>query len=766
VVITDIVPADLVDRNVSSAGATIADTGATPPYVWDVTGGLAPGDWGVITITGRVDPALVADTTLDNAATIATAADDIDPANNGGQGSTGVTVPRVQLSSGSYTVGESDSSATITVTLAPANPYIDVTVEVASSNSTATAGEDYTAVSETLTVTAGTTSANFTVSILSDQVDEEDEDLTLTLSNPAGAALDTPSSATLTIEDDDTAGTAVVPTALTVSEPSGSDTFTITLDSQPTAPVTVSMTTSNGQCDVPDAVALDDTNWDTGVVVTVGAVDDWIDDGSLPCVVETAAASDDPDYDGIAVDDVDVTVEDDDTAGTVVDPTTLTVSEPNGSDTFTITLTSEPTATVTISMTTSNAECSVPDAVTLDAANWQTGVPVTASAVDDWIDDGDLGCTVETVASSDDGDYDAIPIDDVIITVVDDDSAGITVAPTSFTVSEPSGSDTFSITLDSEPTAPVTITLTPTDTTECQALASEVVLDAGNWDAGVEVTVEAVDDDVDDGDLPCVVETAAAVSDDASYDGTDPDDVAVTVQDEDTAGIGISPTALTVVEPDTTGTFTVVLDSEPTAPVTITLTSTDTTECQPLVPEVVLDAGNWDSGVVVTAQAVDDDLDDGPQTCVIETGAATSDDPNYDGTPLADVVISVQDEDDAGTIVMPTTMRVVEGGTVDHFQVELTSEPTDTVTVTIATDGETWVEPSEIVFSPSNWDTPQIVTVHAVDDGDGEWDHAGGITNTVSSADPDYDGVAISNIDVQIADNDIRSIYLPLAIKQ
>ena len=637
-----------------------------------------------------------------------------------------------------------------------------MTVEVASSDVTATAGQDYVAVSETLTVTAGTTRATFTVPILSDQVDEEDEDLTLTLSNPAGAGLNAPSSATLTIEDDDTAGTEVAPTALTVSEPSGSDTFTITLDSQPTAPVTISMTTSNAQCDVPDAVALDETNWDTGVVVTVNAVDDWIDDGSLLCVVETAAASDDTDYDVIVVDDVDVAVEDDDTAGTVVDPTTLTVNEPSDSDTFTITLTSDPTATVTISMNTSNAECSVPSTVTLDAANWETGVAVTVSAVDDWIDDGDLGCTVETVASSDDGDYDAIPIDDVTVTVVDDDSAGITVAPTSFTVSEPSGSSTFSITLDSEPTASVTITLTPTDTTECQALASQVVLDAGNWNTGVEVTVEAVDEDVDDGPQTCVIETGAATSSDANYQGTDPDDVVVTVQDEDTAGIGISPTALTVVEPDTTEVFTIVLESEPTAPVTITLTSTDTTECQPLVPEVVLDASNWASGVVVTAQAVDDDLDDGPQTCVIETGAATSDDPNYHGKDLEDVTLSVQDEDDAGTIVMPTTLHVVEGGTVDHFQVTLTSEPTDAVTVTVAVDGETWVDTPEIVFLPSNWDTPQIVTVHAVDDSDGEWDHAGLITNTVSSSDPDYDGVAISNIDVVITDDDIRHVYTPM----
>ncbi len=543
VVITDVVPTELTSRNVASTGAAITDSGATPPYVWNVAD-LAPGDGGIITITGKVDPTLAADTTMGNSAAIDTTDDDIDPTNNSGSGSTSVTVPRIQLSSDAYQVGESDGTATFTVTLDTANPYADVTVQYTSSDGTATAGEDYTAVDSTQTVVSGATSANFTVSITPDEVDEEDETLTLTLSNPSGAAIDAPGSATLTIQDDDTAGINVDPTSLTISEPSGSDTFTITLDSEPTAAVTIDLASlDTSECTVPVSVTLDASNWNTGVVVTVQAVDDWIDDGDLLCTVQTTVDTTDPDYAVLDPDDVDVTVQDDDTAGIVVDPTALTVSEPNGSDSFTITLTSEPTATVTID-------------------------------------------------------------------------------------------------------------LASLDTSEC------------------------------------------------------------------------------------------------TVPVSVTL-----------------DAGNWNTGVSVAVQAVNDDLDDGPQDCVVQTAAATSDDPNYDAMAVADVTVSVQDEDGAGTIVMPTAIEVSEDGAVDHFQVVLTSEPTATVTVTITTDGQTLVNKTELVFTPTNWDTPQVVTVSAVDDDIGEWEHTGSITNTVTSDDPNYDGVAISNITVTIIDNDIRYIYLPVVLR-
>jgi len=51
VVLTDLIPTGIVVQSVISSGAAIADTGATPAYVWDVAD-LAPGEGGVITLTG------------------------------------------------------------------------------------------------------------------------------------------------------------------------------------------------------------------------------------------------------------------------------------------------------------------------------------------------------------------------------------------------------------------------------------------------------------------------------------------------------------------------------------------------------------------------------------------------------------------------------------------------------------------------------------------------------------------------------------------
>ena len=62
------------------------------------------------------------------------------------------------------------------------------------------------------------------------------------------------------------------------------------------------------------------------------------------------AVSTDTDYDGENPDDVPVTVNDDDAAGFAINPTSLTVAEPDGDDTFTLALTSEPADTVTIAV--------------------------------------------------------------------------------------------------------------------------------------------------------------------------------------------------------------------------------------------------------------------------------------------------------------------------------------------------------------------------------------------------------------------------------
>ncbi|MCP4930321.1 MAG: hypothetical protein GY918_14825, partial [Gammaproteobacteria bacterium] len=123
-------------------------------------------------------------------------------------------VPTLSINDVSYTETSSASNATFTVTLSEASGQ-DVTVDYASSDVSTTAGSDYTASSGTVTISAGATSATFTVPILVDTLDESNETATVTLSNASNASI-SDATGTLTIVDDDGDTTASAAT-LTIS---------------------------------------------------------------------------------------------------------------------------------------------------------------------------------------------------------------------------------------------------------------------------------------------------------------------------------------------------------------------------------------------------------------------------------------------------------------------------------------------------------------------------------------------------------------------
>ena len=94
-----------------------------------------------------------------------------------------------QLSVADVTASEEDDSTIdFVVTLNPTGEA-NITVDYATANGTASAGTDYTAQSGTLTFTAGETSKTVTVAIIDDTTEENDETLTLTLSNASGAEI-------------------------------------------------------------------------------------------------------------------------------------------------------------------------------------------------------------------------------------------------------------------------------------------------------------------------------------------------------------------------------------------------------------------------------------------------------------------------------------------------------------------------------------------------------------------------------------------------
>jgi hypothetical protein len=148
------------------------------------------------------------------------------------------------LSIDDQTVSESAGTATFTVTMSPTSAS-NVTVNYASGNpATATAGADYTAVSGTLTFTAGQSSKTIAVTIANDNLDEDNETATISLSGASGAGT-SDATGLLTITDDDATPTISI-NDQTVSEGDGTVTLTVTLSAVSGRDVTFAYATANG----------------------------------------------------------------------------------------------------------------------------------------------------------------------------------------------------------------------------------------------------------------------------------------------------------------------------------------------------------------------------------------------------------------------------------------------------------------------------------------------------------------------------------------
>ena len=121
-----------------------------------------------------------------------------------------------------------------------------ITVDYASSNGSATATSDYTAVSDTLTFDLGL-NRTIPIPILHDTVDEIDETFDISLSGPVNANISTTNgSATMTITDDDDAPTVSIADNSTTAESAGPTNLTVTLSAASEKTITVDYDTSDG----------------------------------------------------------------------------------------------------------------------------------------------------------------------------------------------------------------------------------------------------------------------------------------------------------------------------------------------------------------------------------------------------------------------------------------------------------------------------------------------------------------------------------------
>ena len=428
-----------------------------------------------------------------------------------------------------------------------------VTVDYATSNGTATAGEDYTPTEGTLTFPANSTaSRTIAVPITDDAVDEADEEtFTVTLRDPVNATLSAlATTATGTIADDDERGVSVSETTLEIDE-GATGRYTVKLNSEPAGEVTVAAATATGSdADVqvsPARLRFTADNWDDAQTVTVSADEDADAADDAATIAHTGNGGD---YRNVAGPTVDVTVADDETASTTValsvEP--QTVAEDAGtagrSVTVTATLNQAPRALATeVTVAVAGGTATAGDdftavdafAVTIAAGALRGSADFTLRPVDDDVAEAGETVTVSGTAPASSG----LTVASAAVTITDDDERGVTVSEETLPVTE-GGSGTYTVVLTSQPTADVTVTVSVPPGTDVSATPTSLTFTSEDWDEEQTVTVRAAEDDDAVADAPVTLTHAVSSTGDYGTNGVTADPVEVTIVEADTPTLSIA----------------------------------------------------------------------------------------------------------------------------------------------------------------------------------------------------------------------------------
>ncbi|MCB1198834.1 MAG: hypothetical protein KDK51_10705, partial [Deltaproteobacteria bacterium] len=164
--------------------------------------------------------------------------------------------------------------------------------------------------------------------------------------------------------------------------------------------------------------------------------------------------------------------------------------------------------------------------------------------------------------------------DPATVTVTVGATAGFTVTESggSTSLGENAGTDTFTVVLDAQPTLPVVINVSSSDTGAATVSSSSLTFTSANWNTPQTITVTGVNDaDLANESVTITLSVDDVLSDDA-YDPLADQTVTALVIDDDSAGFTVTESggSTSLGESGGTDTFTVVLDAQPSSDVVIT----------------------------------------------------------------------------------------------------------------------------------------------------------------------------------------------------
>lgn len=675
------------------------------------------------------------------------------------------------------TLPESAGSAAVSIELSQPGA-IDVSIPYAVSGTAGTT--DHTLRPGAVIIPAGATGARLRFAIIDDLIDEDDEQIVVTLGTPINASLGSPSVYVFTIVDDDTAGVTLSQARFDLAE-GQSASYTLTLESEPISPVTVSLRPDQQLRASPAALVFTPENWNRAQTVTVTAFDDDVDEASPHegrLIHEVSSV--DANYNNLAVSDIVVAITDNDTAGVRVMSDTPPLRLQEGANlSYRVVLESEPTAPVTITLVPDIQVTVTPRTLVFTPASWRTPQTVLLSAIDDAVAEGDEhpGQVIHQVTSVD-SNYEGIAVAPVNVTIIDNDRSGVIIDRSSLSLTEapgPTQAEAYSVRLSSQPTAPVEVALSfDREVTLNGQTTSPLMLSFTplNWSAAQTVTVRAVDDAIDeDGDRPPLAPNTTphlsvirhiTSSADPFYNRNAPElrpFITVSIIDNDTAQLIVTPTSLTVTE-GLTGEYSVRLATQPRAPVTVRLEEQSDGLINLSPATLTFTALNWSAPQTVTVRAADDDVDTTYPPERI-THILVSDDPAYNGLPASSVEVRVIDDDTAEITISSSALTLTEGLTAT-YTVRLATQPTQPVTVSLTINGPVTITPPSLVFDPANWAVSQMVTVESVDDDVDAPDAMATVTHTAISNDPGYAAAMARLLTVTVPNDDEAGLAVSL----
>ena len=665
----------------------------------------------------------------------------------------------VSFQSDKYTVPESDNPATtsdteneVTVSVVlDKDPKRTVVIPITKTNQGGARRVDYSVDPDPASVTfnaGGDLTQTFTFTAAPDTVDDDGESVLLgfdTPNLPTRVSVGTTSQSTVSITDDDDPEVTVKFGATSINVGEGDDTtITVTMDFDPERMVVVPfvVTYGNAVATANPAVAADHSAVPASVTFTDGGV--------LSQTFSFTATQDRIDDDGervILAFDTDklpdrvttttpttqtINIGDDDTRGATVTPVTLNVNE-EGFDEYTVVLTSQPTATVTVTPSTTSTEVTLSSALMFTASDWETPQTVRVNAPND-ADTVKETLTIRHAVSG--GDYGGlVTAADVGVTLVDNNTASLNISTSGVTIKEGS-TGTFQVKLNTQPSSNTPdITITSSNTAVATVDPPTLEFTSSNWSATQTVTVTAVHDD---GAADNSTTITFGVSD---YDAVlTAAPVTITVTDDDMRAVTISTSALTIeeeaaAEDPPTHTYTVVLDTQPTGNVTVGITSDNddiringgsATATSPR--NLTFTGGNWDAPQTVTVTVVND-LDGWNEEATLTHAVRGAD---YAMVNANSVMVTVTDNDPLGLRISPAERVEVNEGTTYSYTLALLTVPLGDVTVDITSNNpDVTVDPTKLTILAARWSAPHTVKITVAADPDGE-DEPATLSHTVS----------------------------------